>query len=115
MSQCQLRARIEFIETGSDGGQVLPARVKIRSAAPDGHLGHPGPLLVLSRLYDAIERCLYGRISEKRMGTLAGVPPRCLAPSHHVILARFAAKVRWPDGSEMPKQVLVNCPLKGGN
>ena len=95
----------EFIETGSDGGHVLPARAKIRSAAPDGHLGHPGPLLVLSRLYDATERRLYGRISDKRMGvSWHAISLPCLTPSHHVILARFAAKVRWSDGSEMPKQ-----------
>jgi hypothetical protein len=41
---------IEFIETGSDGDHSLSARTKIRSAAAAGHLGHPGPLLVLSTL-----------------------------------------------------------------
>ena len=86
---------IEFIERGSDGDQVLAARAQIRSAAPAGHLGHPGPLLVLSTLYDATERCLYSRISDNRMGASASVSPRCLAPSHHVIVARFAAMVRW--------------------
>ena len=51
---------IEFIEIGSDGDHSLPARPKIRSAAPAGHLGHPGPLLVLSRVYGAADRSLRG-------------------------------------------------------
>lgn len=78
---------IEFIETGSDGGHSLLARAKIRSAAPAGHLGHPGPLLVLSRVYGAADWSLRGRISDKRIGHPSArhrdaVPHHTIAPLH---------------------------------
>jgi hypothetical protein len=91
----------EFIETGSDGGEAPSARAQIRSAVRAGHLGHPGPLHVLSQVDAAAEWGLCGRILDTRVSIWdATVSPCTIAPRRHrEVTSR--AMVRWSDGSEI--------------
>jgi hypothetical protein len=87
---------IEFIEAGVDGSHSLPARAQIRSAAPAGHLGHPGPLLVLLRLCDATERSLRTHLGQAdgSISWRTTALPRTITPRHRHF-ARLHAPQRF--------------------